>query len=111
MSKERIVGRAFVGKTVNLADAEFVDCDFTNCIIVVDGQPVELDGNIFIGGNRWLFDGPARETLKLIRWICRSSKADAMGESLIADLFGDPELAKQFTTLRRQRRLGDETPG
>jgi len=74
---------AFEGVSVHLGGQHYRDCTFTNCDMIFDGKPADLQG-CTLDGCRWSFVGDAGSTLEFAGMMCRESPemAEMFGRSL-----------------------------
>lgn len=69
MAERKIIaGQLFKEQRVELGEATFVDCVFHHCDLVYDGRAVQTQDCDF-EDNRWKFEGPAGDTLKMLGHI------------------------------------------
>lgn len=66
----------FVDQRVELGAAQYENCIFRQCLMVVDGRPVHLAGCRFEGCS-WTFEGPAGNGVAMLRYVCQNDPAVA----------------------------------
>lgn len=79
-------GERFVNQQLKLSGNEFFNCEFVDCQLIFDASgPIKLDGCRF-NSPRFLFDGPAADTLKFLSGIYNSG-GDGASKRYVEDVF------------------------
>jgi hypothetical protein len=107
MKTSRQENREFTSSNIVIDDAEFENCTFTDCTLLYRGGAFSLRGNKFLGEMRFLMDGPAANTLDLLRLLYASGEYGAATvESYFAGIRGDPSSAQARFEASGLRPLG-----
>ena len=72
----------FEGARVELGGAPYHHCTFRQCLMVIDGRPVELDGCTFDNCS-WTFEGAAGNSIAMLKYLCQNDPR--MAASVAAD--------------------------
>lgn len=67
---ELVAGETFGVERINVGGKRFVSCAFDGSELIVDGRPFDFESCSF-KGQRFLFDGPAAQTLEILSAMYR----------------------------------------
>lgn len=78
-----VEGKAFLSKTIDIDDKQFVGCKFTNCALRYKGGQVEWDKDTTFISCRWEFLAAAKRMIDVLSLVGTTNldTFDSMGNS------------------------------
>lgn len=87
----------FQSMNVVIDDSSFQNCTFKNCTLLYRGGTFKLEGNHFIGETNMLMDGPAANTMDLLRGLhAAGGGLKTIAAAYISGIKGDPLSPQAF---------------
>lgn len=77
--------QTFTDETLHLDGNNYTGCTFTGCVLIYAGGPLEFRGNS-LDGCKWLFGGPAANTLVLLSLMYRDEHLRAFTLDILNDI-------------------------
>lgn len=74
----RFENKDFANTTVTLDCNDFIDCSMTDCVLIHQGGPFTIQGELNLTRVRYAVAGPAQHTLNFMRLVRRSGALDAL---------------------------------
>jgi hypothetical protein len=95
MKREKIAGRRFEDEKIVLDGAEYADCTFKDCLIVITGKDqVRVTNCTFVGATKLKFEGPAFNTVEVLSALYTDPAFQSIIEKVITDIRGTIETTK-----------------